>query len=752
MFYGKTLNSSHIRFAQKRFRSALSTTLGALLIGLVPPSASAEMVISVVDASNLFPFEIIRMDEGVPAPIAVKASVGTGTPDACPGPPGEYVVDVTVDVEAPFFDNADRSDFVGFPRTVRLDSSALCTIDFSYPTTPSGRYTISTPPPYDSIIRYSPVSPRLDGIHEGSSGNGGFNEFEDVIFVVTAVTPVSGSMTYSVDSSSVPGTASASHRLFDGNNAPVFTSGMPPTSATASVGQTLILNLDATDFDTGDLMTFSVSNQPSGSTLTNPGPFSGMAGTDFQWTPGLADQGSHNVTFIINDNASVNPMQDQTTVTISVGIVNQPPVLDPISDQNISEGQALLMDFSASDPDGNSLSFQISGEPSGSVFMDNGDGSASLSWTPEFGQAGNYPLDITVSDNDPYYPLSDVDTFNIHVGDGNRPPVLDPIGGRLLTENVPFHLDLIANDPDGDAVTFSASDLPTGAMMSTTGRFDWTPGFDQAGNHSLIFHATDNGSPPLTDSETVILTVGNVNRPPLFNAIGNKSVNEGETLSFVLSAYDPDMDSLSFFYTGSLPVGAALSGNRFTWTPGFDQGGQSYPLNFTVSDGEQGDSVGVVITVGNVNVPPVLQPVGNRSVNEVRNLRIPLSATDRDGDSVSFSVVGDLPPGAMFDNGIFDWTPELGQSGDFTVEFRVDDDGVPSLHDSEAIQIRVFAQGDVNLDGSVDSLDVELVFQNARLPVTDQNDQLDVNGDGVIDMQDARLAAMNCGRPDCAVE
>ena len=97
-------------------------------------------------------------------------------------------------------------------------------------------------------------------------------------------------------------------------------------------------------------------------------------------------------------------------------------------------------------------------------------------------------------------------------------------------------------------------------------------------------------------------------------------------------------------------------------------------------------------TTGSVNHPPVLNPIGNKSVNEGQLLEFAISATDPDGDPLTYSA-SNLPSGATFDTGIhtFSWTPASGQAGTYTdVHFEADDG---SLTDSEDITIVVSTPG-----------------------------------------------------------
>ena len=282
----------------------------------------------------------------------------------------------------------------------------------------------------------------------------------------------------------------------------------------------------------------------------------------------------------------------------------------------------------------------------------------------------------------------------------NRAPILNPIGNKTVDEGQLLEITIIATDPDGDTLTYSASNLPTGATFdSVTQKFSWTPTYDQAGSYpKVLFTVTDNGSPPLSASEEITITVGNVNRPPTLTPIGNKAVNEEQILQFTITATDPDGDGLTYG-VGGLPNGALFdpAAQTFTWTPTYDQGG-NYVVSFTVTDNGSppaSASETITITVSNVNRPPVLSPIGDKTVNEGQLLEFTITATDPDGDTLTYSA-DNLPPGADFDPATqkFSWTPGYDQAGNYQhVEFEVMDNGTPAEVAVELITITV---GNVN--------------------------------------------------------
>ncbi len=262
----------------------------------------------------------------------------------------------------------------------------------------------------------------------------------------------------------------------------------------------------------------------------------------------------------------------------------------------------------------------------------------------------------------------------------NNTPALAAIGDKTVDEGSLLTFDVSATDADGDLLTYSIQNPPSGASF-TDRTFTWTPAYDQAGSYSVTFVVSDPDG--AQDSETITITVNNVNRSPELQSIGNKSVNENDTLSFTVSATDPDGDTITYS-VDPLPSGAALSGATFTWTPSYAQAG-GYSLTFTASDGQAQDSETITVTVNNVNRSPVLDAIADQTIYTGNLLSFAVSATDPDGDSVQYSASG-LPTGSEFSGSTFSWTPTVGQTGTYSVTFTASDG---QLSDSVTVDITV---------------------------------------------------------------
>ena len=103
----------------------------------------------------------------------------------------------------------------------------------------------------------------------------------------------------------------------------------------------------------------------------------------------------------------------------------------------------------------------------------------------------------------------------------NHAPVLNAVGARSIAAGSTLSFNISAHDSDGDSLTFSASNLPSGATFSASSRtFSWTPDSSQAGTYSGVRFQVSDGS--LTDYEEITITVTAVstNIDPDINADG----------------------------------------------------------------------------------------------------------------------------------------------------------------------------------------------------------------------------------------
>ncbi len=325
----------------------------------------------------------------------------------------------------------------------------------------------------------------------------------------------------------------------------------------------------------------------------------------------------------------------------------------------------------------------------------------------EFYNPGSEPVDLsgfTLTDN-----LGDPDKWTIPNGVSVEP------GAFLLVwadgepeqngQGPHLHADF-ALGLGGEAIgLFAPNGFPIASVTFGQQTNDISEGFwPDAGANRYFMPTPTPGAPNQIPNQP--------NSPPVLGSIGNKTGNELSLLSFTVTATDPDaQQTRTFSLDEGAPAGAAINSESgvFTWTLTEAQGPNVHGITIRVTDNgapNLSDSETISITVNEVNVAPVLNPIGNRSVNEATLLTFTALASDSDvpANTRTFSLDEGAPVGAAIhpNTGVFTWTPTAQQSpGVYPVTIVVTDNGVPPLNAAETISITV---NDVTLTAPVLSL------------------------------------------------
>ena len=469
---------------------------------------------------------------------------------------------------------------------------------------------------------------------------------------------------------------------------------------TVNETETLTVDVNATDPD-GDVLIYSCNRTDL---FTNFNPTTGTG----SWTPDYGNAGLYLVDFAVSDGKGGI---DNETVSIKVKDVNRPPELERIGDKSVNESELLEFTVNATDPDCDGLTYSASNLPDGATFSNT---TKTFSWTPSLEQDGLYrDVHFEVSDGD----LIDWENITIRVGDmgdPNSPPIFELIGDRSVNENELFEFIVNATDPDGDDLTYSATNLPDGATFDNATRtFSWTPTFYQAGTYPGVYFEVSDGE--LTNWTSITILVNDTNRPPEVEEMMAQSVIETETLTVDVNATDPDSDVLSYSCnrTDLFTDFNSLTGTG-SWATGYADAG-IYCIDFGVSDGKGGiDNKTVTITVEDINRLPVLEEMGNQTVEENEMLTIDVNATDPDGDTLTYSCNRtDLFTNFNPTTGTGSWTTGYADAGIYWVDFGVSDGKGGT--DSETVSITV---GDVNRPPELDGIGDKSVNESGLLKFT----------------------------------
>ena len=360
------------------------------------------------------------------------------------------------------------------------------------------------------------------------------------------------------------------------DRAPIVTA---PTTASGMVGIPMSFTVSAVDLDGQAITSLTATGLPPGATFTTN--VASTQGT-FNWTPNLI--GSFTVTF-----TAANALSGSKSTVLTIGPNETPrPVVTAPATASGNEGSLITFTVSASDPDGLPLVLTASGSAitAGAAFSANASGtSGTFSWTPTFSQSGSYSVTFTAANGNGGIDIATTNITVVNVPTGtivSAPPSLTGPG-------CPLHFVVTASNSDGlSIVSLTGAPLPAGATFvvnaaNTSGTFDWTPSFTQAGCYSITFTATDsNGG---TGSATTTICITSVDRAPVVLAPSTASGPEGALLTFTATAVDPDGTPILSFAAPSLPPGATFTVNAtnssgtFAWTPTFTQAG-SYTATF----------------------------------------------------------------------------------------------------------------------------------------------------------------------------
>lgn len=270
----------------------------------------------------------------------------------------------------------------------------------------------------------------------------------------------------------------------------------------------------------------------------------------------------------------------------------------------------------------------------------------------------------------------------------NHRPQINAIPDQLGMVGSPLSFTASAVDMDGDPLAWSLSGAPAGMSIDGFGNVTWTPAAGQSGVYQVKVRANDShGALAQTDEQLVTVTIEGTNHAPWISN-GDVSVDEGNTLSFPISAYDPDQGQvLTYTLVSQAPAGLSFSPSGVvTWTPTEDQGPRDYTIRVRVTDNGSPNlwqEKPITIHVGEVNRPPVVQSIPPLQVNPGQTLSYQVVASDSDThpgpqggitSPLTYSLSG-APAGAAIDSqtGLFTWTPSSTQVGSWSFAVMVAD-------------------------------------------------------------------------------
>ncbi|NOZ81487.1 MAG: tandem-95 repeat protein [DPANN group archaeon] len=283
-----------------------------------------------------------------------------------------------------------------------------------------------------------------------------------------------------------------------------------------------------------------------------------------KWQTERGDAGTYEETIVAED---AYGSSSATFTIIVLPQTNHAPVLEPIADMTIGEGDTIKVTPVASDSDGDPVTFSFS-----PPLNENGE------WTASYQDAGVYVLSVTADDG---MGGMDTATFTLTVTEsGNHAPILQPLADMTVQEGEPVQIIPVADDPDGDSIAFSYS-----APLDGEGR--WQTGFMDAGVYPVWVSASDGRNETRQDFTLTVLEAGN--HAPVIAPLPDLTVYEGQLASVDIHAIDPDGDDVTLTIDGPLDKDGR-------WQTARGDAGD-YTITITASDGQLSSSRAFHLTV-----------------------------------------------------------------------------------------------------------------------------------------------------------
>lgn len=430
-------------------------------------------------------------------------------------------------------------------------------------------------------------------------------------------------------------------------------------SVTTAEDTAVAVTLSGSDAD-GDPLTYSISAAPQHGTLSG-------SGGNRTYTPAANYFGSDSFTFQVGDGTATS---SPATVTLTITSVNDAPVASS-QDVSVTEDTPRSITLGASDPDGDSLAYSILTGPAHGVLSGSG---ANRTYTPNADYYGTDSFTFRASDGQANSNSATVTLTVLAVNDG---PTANG-DSYSLEEDTPLVVTapgVLANDQDadGDPLTAEMVSLPQHGTVTlgSDGSFSYTPAANYHGADSFTYRARDgvtNSSPA-----TVTLTVGSVNDAPVAQNL-SVTVSEDSQGSVDLLASDGDGDTLTYLIVSGPAHGTLTgSGASRTYRPAADYAGADQ-FTYKVSDG-MAESAVATVTLTVTPVPDAPVATGQSVTTPEDTPRsLTLTATDADGDALTYTVVASPVHGTLSGNGASrTYTPDANFHGADSFTFRASD-------------------------------------------------------------------------------
>ena len=437
-------------------------------------------------------------------------------------------------------------------------------------------------------------------------------------------------------------------------------------TANVAEGATTVLTVEAS-VDTGMKISYSISGGADSSRFIinqNTGVLTFKTAPDFE-TPGSTDGDNvYEVEVTVSDGIK----SDSQAIEVSVTNENDnAPIILTSDAVSVADGTVTVLTVEVEDADKGIIHSFIIGGTDGSKFrqvdMVN-TRTLTFETAPDFempndeNEDNKYVVNIGVTDGkNIVYQTITVTVINVN----EHSPEIISANEVSIAENTTAVIMIRATDADvGGNITYSISggadsskfhiDQISGALV-----FKTDPDFEMpnsaARNNTYVIEVTASDGEN-DESQTITVTVTDVNEAPTITSSATADVEEGTTDVLTVTAVDPDTDAVITYSVSGGADSSKFSINpntgilTFKDAPDFEMSGSAnddnvYEVEVTASDGENEVAQPITVTVTDVNEAPQITSPATANVPEGTTEVLTVTAIDPDTDAViTYSVSG----------------------------------------------------------------------------------------------------------------
>ncbi|MGD8642514.1 MAG: PKD domain-containing protein, partial [Gammaproteobacteria bacterium] len=231
---------------------------------------------------------------------------------------------------------------------------------------------------------------------------------------------------------------------------------------------------------------------------------------------------------------------DEVSITVTASVQNSPPIVQAGVDQTVNVGDSVTLSGTASDPDGDSLTYQwhqIDGPP---ITLNNADTLQASFVAPQVNTASTVTVQLDVTDSNG---ATASDRIAINILPSNNAPVANAGPDRTVVVGSLVVIEGSGTDSDGTVNGYQWSQLAGSSVNVTLNNANTAavsfnaPTVTANTTITLRLTVTDNdGATDFDDVNVTITPDSNANLPPVVSAGPDISAVSGETVSITGTA------------------------------------------------------------------------------------------------------------------------------------------------------------------------------------------------------------------------